>query len=58
MATTDLEAACDKYLESVRLPLWGQGYDVLNPKRRKVAAAWLADQILNVMDVAEREDDD
>lgn len=40
--------ACDKYLTSLHTVLFGQSWDVSDPKQRAEAAEWLAEQIREV----------
>jgi hypothetical protein len=50
--------ACYDYLTNKNTVLWGQGYDVFDPKRRRVAAEWLAGQIVGVVAVLEADEGD
>lgn len=41
-------ARCDRYLKSLHCTLWGEPFEVISPKGRAQAAAWLAKQIAGV----------
>ncbi len=40
-----LEERCDGYLVGLHCTLWGQPFEIISPKGRAEAVAWLADTI-------------
>lgn len=54
--TEEFIARCERALGSLPYTLWGQAFNVHDPKQRRVAAEWLASQIVNVMIATPAED--
>lgn len=47
--TEEFIVRCERYLATMKYVLWGQAFDVNDPARRRVAAEWLASQVVGLM---------
>lgn len=48
-----IEEMCDQYLSSLHCTLWGQPFEIISPKGRAQAVAWLADTLEGLAAVKE-----
>lgn len=54
--TEEFIARCERHLATLHHTLWGKAFNVYDLKERRIAAEWLASQIVAVMILPTEED--